>query len=228
MDVAAFIPAKMTSRRMPEKNMRMLCGQPLLYYSIQAARLAQRVDSIIVSSEAYMVLDYARSLGVETHERPTQLSDAKTTSMEVIRHWYQMKAKPPEIVVLLQPTHPLRNPTDIDTAIDQFRSNDADCQFSLVEENGLFGTLEDGLFQPEEKLPRSRPKSKKRYRNTGSFYCFRPETTFLGKKHFGERISGYVVSHPEFEVDIDHESDLRLAEALLSNNRAAFSHFEAE
>lgn len=225
MGITAFIPAKMKSQRLPEKNMRALGGLPLIHYSIRAAELAHRVDNIVVSSESPKVLDYARGLGVSLHERPEELSEAKKTSIQVIHHWHLAQQEPPELVLLLQPTHPLRNPKDLDAAIDLFKSGDADCLFSLVEEDCLLGTLDNGHFRPEQSLPRDRSKSTLRYRNTGSFYLFRPEATFLSDRPFGQTIMGYVLDHPEFEIDIDHESDFRLAEVMLASHGHAFAHF---
>ncbi len=61
---AAVIPAKMTSRRLKRKNLADLCGKPLLYYSMEAARRVPSIDAVYVSSEDREVLNAAASFGV--------------------------------------------------------------------------------------------------------------------------------------------------------------------
>lgn len=226
MGVTAFIPAKMTSRRLPRKNMALLCGQPLIYYSIEAAKKTRNIDDIVVSSEAPEVLDYARAQGAKIHDRNHNLSAHHIRAVDVIRNWYEMSETKPDKVVLLQPTHPLRLPGDLDRALDQFAHSDADCLFAVKPEDVLLGQMENGEFLPEYTLPRNKAKEPARYRNTGSFYIFDPQRTFLGKHSFGQKISGYVLENAEFEIDIDHPADMRLAEAMLSTNKDRFSCYE--
>jgi CMP-N-acetylneuraminic acid synthetase len=97
--------------------------------------------------------------------------------------------------------------------------------FSLVRTNELRGTISEGRFVPEVSLPRPAP-GPDTYRNCGSFYLFRPEGSFLIEQPFGRTIAPYVMEHPEFEVDIDYEADMQLAECLLMSNRERFGHFE--
>ncbi len=227
MGVTAFIPAKMTSRRLPEKNMALLGGQPLLYYSIEVAKKVQQVDSIVVSSESAMICDYARACGVFTDDRNDNLSDHHVSALDVIKDWYERCKKKPDQVLLLQPTHPFRRPADIDDAIEQFKREEPDCLLSVAKEDVLLGEMDGSAFLPEHPMPRDKSKEPARYRNTGSFYLFDPQKTFLSEKKFGENISGYLLKAPEFEVDIDLPSDLRLAEALLAANKNYFNFDKA-
>lgn len=225
MGVIAFIPAKMTSERLPGKNLRMLCGYPLLYYSIKVARLVREIDTIVVSSEDKEVLRIAKELGATPLQRPINLTGAKVTNIEVLKHFYTSLAQKNEIVILLQPSHPLRDPEDIAKAIILFQRVEAEALFSVVKTDQLLGSIEGGFFIPEVPLPRNKADEAVRYRNTGSFYMFRPERSFLTKRPFGKEIVPYVLDRPEFEVDIDNPSDFRLAEFLLLNNKEKFKHF---
>lgn len=226
MGVVAFIPAKMTSRRLPRKNLLGLCGRPLLYYSVRAALLTEAIDRVIVSSESEEALAAARGYGAETLTRPERLSRHGVTTAELLRHSYPSFQDGPDTVVLLQPTHPLRDPGDIHSAIGLLETSGADSLFAVVRTDELRGSVEGGLFRPEFPLPRDKAAEPEAYRNTGSFYVFRPERTFLGERPFGKRIAAYVLGRPEFEVDIDTASDLRLAECLLRTHAAEFPHFE--
>ena len=69
MGIVAFVPAKMTSRRLPRKNMALLGGRPLIHYTLKTAEAVEEIDQIVVSSEADEVLNYARTFGAYTHKR---------------------------------------------------------------------------------------------------------------------------------------------------------------
>lgn len=226
MGIVAFIPAKMTSMRLPGKNMKMLCGYPLLYYSIKVASLVKEIDEIFVSSEDKEVLRTAKQFGATPIQRHKSLSVAKVTNIEVMRHFYATLSEKAEIIVLLQPTHPLRDPVDISKAIDLLHRTDADTLFSVIKTDQLLGSIENGLFIPEFPLPRNKVLEPVRYKNTGSFYLFRPDRSFLTESPFGEKIVPYVLERAEFEVDIDTASDMRLATCLLESNINKLRHFD--
>lgn len=226
MGIAAFIPAKMTSMRLPGKNMKMLCGYPLVYYSIKVASLVKEIEHIIVSSEDKEVLRTAIEFGAIPLSRPRSLSGGKVTNITVLKHFYKKFSEKAEIVVLLQPNHPLRHPEDIANAIDLFKQVDADSLFSVAKTDQLLGRIENGFFVPEFPLPRNKASEPVRYKNTGSFYIFTPDRSFLTESPFGEKIVPYVLGRPEFEVDIDTASDMRLATCLLESNAERFNHFD--
>jgi CMP-N-acetylneuraminic acid synthetase len=215
MNVSAFIPAKMTSRRLPGKNMKPFNGKPLLHYSIRAAQKTPSIQSIIVSSEDSGPLDVARSYGVTAFERPKNLSGAETLIAEVMQFHYTSMESMPDIVVLLQPTHPLRFPEELERSIQAFQASDCDCMFAVAEEDVLLGTISNGRYIPEFPMPRDKNREPVRYRNTGNFYLFRPERTFLAGLPFGRVFGAYPLASPELEVDIDYPEQFVLAERIL-------------
>jgi CMP-N,N'-diacetyllegionaminic acid synthase len=228
--IIAVIPAKMTSQRLPGKNLTDLCGNPLIYYSIRAAQLVEQIDSVYVSSEDDNVLDISVKLGAEPIVRPPELSYPDVTNHDVMKHAVEgiesRSGKCPDIVVLLQPTHPLRKHGDIERGVAMMLDNlQADSLFTLIPNDDLRGQIRNGKFVPEFPLPRNKMIEPKMYTNCGSFYIFRPNRTFMSGRFFGENIIPLVMDKPEFEVDIDTVSDLRLAECLLRTYREEFKHF---
>jgi CMP-N,N'-diacetyllegionaminic acid synthase len=227
----AIVPAKMTSQRLPNKNMANLCGNPLIYYSIQVAKNVSLIDEIYVSSEDTKVLDYAMSCNVKTILRPTELSQPHVTTKEVLSHSYHkigsQTGKFPKLVVLLQPTHPLRTPEHVHNAIiSMAKRTEFDSLFSVMKVDDLRGKIVDGVFVPEFPLPRNKNLEPKFYRNTGSFYIFRPERTFLTNSFFGEKIYPFILDRLVYEIDIDYQSDLDLAQCLLHNHPNGFPYFK--
>jgi CMP-N-acetylneuraminic acid synthetase len=226
MGIVAVIPAKMTSKRLPGKNLRSLCERPLIFYSIRVAQLVESIEGVYVSSESERILTVAESFGARAVMRPEKLSRPNVTNIEVLKHCHSVLSQKPEIVILLQPTHPIRDPQDIIRAIELFKASDADALFSLVRTEEMRGTVENGLFKPEVPLPRRKQQEPERFKNTGSFYFFRPELTFLTGEPFGKRILPYVLSRPELEIDIDSSADLKMAECLLRTYADQLPHFD--
>ncbi len=111
-----IIPAKGGSKRLENKNMRLLNGKPMLYYSIVAAQKSTLIDKIYVSTDSMAIADYAREMGVEFIMRPSRLvGDAPVT--DVYRHALrQINNNKISYVVGLQPDHPDRT-VDLDIAI---------------------------------------------------------------------------------------------------------------
>lgn len=227
--VVAVVPAKARSRRLPGKNTALLAGKPLLSYSIEVARKAESVDAVIVSSEDDEILQLAHASGAEALRRPDELSSDSATTQVVLQHVHQTLAESgaaPELLVLLQPTHPLRLPLDIDRAVGLMRDNpSASCLFSVLKTDQLLGTIENGRYQPEYPLPRRKALEPERYRNTGSIYVFRPALSYLQDSFFGTEIIPLVLDNELFEIDIDYPEDFELAEHVLVLNRDHFPHF---
>ena len=224
--VAAFIPAKMTSQRLPAKNMRHLGGRPLLYYSVRAAQLTEGIDRVVVSSEDREVLHYAAGIGAEALQRDAALASPEVRNIDVLRAWLETTAELPELVVLLQPTHPFRLPSDLAAAVREMTDEpQADSLLALAPHNHLVGTLAGGYFTSEAALSGAKAAGQQLYRNTGAFYILRSRTTIRAGTLLGQRIRGYRLPHPEIEVDVDREADLLYAEAILKANSAMLAHF---
>jgi CMP-N-acetylneuraminic acid synthetase len=122
MNVLALIPARSGSKSIVNKNIRLLCGKPLLAHSIEHAKMSKLVTRIIVSTDSRRYAAIANRYGAETpFLRPREISLDHSTDLEVFRHalgWLQEHENYiPDICVHLRPTHPVRNPGDIDSMI---------------------------------------------------------------------------------------------------------------
>jgi CMP-N-acetylneuraminic acid synthetase len=113
-----IIPARGGSKRLPKKNIKELCGRPLVEWSIEAAKQSKYVDSIVVSSDNKNILSIAEKQNVDTIIRPDFLADDKSTAINVLLHTLEQIKDTYDYVVLLQPTSPLRSNLDIDNSIE--------------------------------------------------------------------------------------------------------------
>lgn len=123
-DCVALIPARSGSKRVPNKNIRLLDGIPCMAHTINAARNADIFERIIVSTDSEDYADIAKQFGAEIpYLRPAQYSRSESPDIEwihdIIKNFpkYEIKAKS---VCILRPTSPFRKPESIKKAYEKF------------------------------------------------------------------------------------------------------------
>ena len=123
--VLALVPARGGSKGIPDKNIRPLAGRTLLEYAARVSEESGVVDRIILSTDSERIAEEGRRVGLEVpFLRPSELAQDDTPMLPVIEHAVDFVAREgwdPEIIVLLQPTSPLRTPAHIRTAIHHTR-----------------------------------------------------------------------------------------------------------
>src|SRR3989344_4048865 len=122
--VLALIPARGGSKSIPRKNIVNLGGFPLIAYSIAAAKLAQRIDRIIVSTDSQEIAEVSKKYGAETpFMRPAEYANDTSPAIEFFQHtlkWFaENENYEPDYMVQLFPTTPLRDPTLVNQAIEK-------------------------------------------------------------------------------------------------------------
>lgn len=227
MNVLAVIPARGGSKGIPRKNIRPLLGRPLLHYSIESALAAQSVTDVAVTSEDDEILSIAAAFPrVELVRRPQHLSEDHAQTPPVVLHALEemerRRGASYEIVVLLQPTTPLRTADDIDKAIKRFEETDADTVVSVVRTPGINPewmkrVIGDRLVDLDAVLPEMgrRQDADPIYIRNGAIYAARlPHFKETGS--FKSGICRPFLMSEETWVNIDTLRDWTLAEALLA------------
>lgn len=226
MNVLAVIPARGGSKGVPRKNVRSCAGRPLLVWSIEAALASRFIhDSgmVLVSSDDAEILETARraSTQVVAQERPAELATDEATTDSVLHYAVKNLAGfVPDIVVLLQPTVPVRRRGLVDECIRRLIDTGADCLFTgralpyVWYDVGRGGWAEDAdwrTYNPKRLRRQDVPRADLRWEEDGSVYVSRRCLIENGR-----RIGGRVqVFNNERTVDIDTEEDFAQAEALL-------------
>ena len=117
----AIVPARGGSKGVPGKNLRLLRGHPLIAFSIAAARLAKRIDRVIVSTDSEAIAEVSRRYGADVpFLRPAEFAQDKSPDRDFLMHaleWFDGQGTAPESFVHLRPTTPLRDPGEIDRAL---------------------------------------------------------------------------------------------------------------
>lgn len=231
MSIIAVIPARGGSKGIPRKNLVRIAGQPLIAYSIDAARNATSVNRVIISTDDSEIADVARELGAEVpFLRPLELANDNAPMLGVLGHalaWLESQAVTVEALVLLQPTSPLRTACHVEEAIALFRSEPASSVVSVVEVPHQFNPVSVMKLSAEGNLVpfynnqiianRRQDKPKVFARNGPVVLVCHPNTIRSGEL-YGSNCKPYFMSE-EDSLDIDSLSDLYLAENLLTTRQ---------
>lgn len=223
----ALIPARGGSKGLPGKNIRPLCGRPLIEYTIEAALHSDLVTDVIVSTESKEIADIALSAGASVpFMRPVEL--ASDTSLGLDTYIYtcdrlikELGAKIPNIIIL-QPTSPLRTTDDIDNATMLFKQKAANAVISVVEnpfpdqwQNRIdeYGVLHNNVNKSDFMI-KNRQDYDKSYLFNGAIYVFDYNFIRTCRTYYSERTFAYVMPR-ERSIDIDDLLDFEFAEFLM-------------
>ena len=218
----AVIPARGGSKGLPKKNLVELCGKPLLAWSVMQAKAAESVDSVWVSSDSEEILEVAVAYGAGTIQRPDRISGDQATSESAWLHvmdWIEGEGISLGRVVAMQATSPLREPHDLDEALQAFETEAYDSLLSVTEIDDFFMWALDSDGQPKSvnydyRNRQRRQVIEKRYLENGSFYIFRPSILREHNNRLGGRIGMHVMAkHKMFQIDT--AEDLRLCAAIM-------------
>ncbi|WP_051117228.1 cytidylyltransferase domain-containing protein, partial [Vibrio campbellii] len=170
--VLAFIPARGGSKRLPRKNILPIAGKPLIGWSIDAAKGSEYIDDTFISTDDQEIADVAAGLGIPAPElRPEHLASDTASTANVLTYTLEKFGTGFDIVILLQPTSPLRTSQHIDQALELFIEKQA---FSVVsvtpcEHPPLWSNILPDNGSMENFI---RPEALKRSQDLGSFYRF--------------------------------------------------------
>jgi len=208
MTIVGVTPARGGSKGVPRKNLRMLCGKPLIAWTIEAAKASRLLDRYVVSTEDPEIATVARQWGAEVIDRPPELATDEATTLSVLQH--VLTIVPADVVVVLQATTPVRDPDLIDRCVQRFLDTQAD---SLA--TGFICKYVEYATQAAELR---RQDIRGFFYDDGNVYVMRAELIRAGER-YGTRIERVVIDR-EQHIDIDDEFDFWLAEQVLKKRLA--------
>ena len=225
--ILAIIPARGGSKGLLRKNIYPLNGRPLITYSIEASLKSRYITKTIVSSEDEEILKVSAECGSELLKRPMDFAtDSASSEMVVTDCLRKLKNQGDlfDILILLQPTSPLRNYEDIDNAFELFFKNDATALISVYEpehnpiksfklnKNGFLEGLVDNKspFRPRQDLPKA-------FMSNGAIYIIYVDEYLKSFSFFSDRTIPFVMSSLK-STDVDNISDIIKIEGVLKQN----------
>lgn len=225
LKVLALIPARGGSKGIKNKNIIDILGKPLIAYTIEAAKGSRFVDDIVVTTDSEKIKEVALAYGASApFLRPKELASDHSTTLDAVLHAIdklRRQGKEYDILLLLQPTAPLRTAYDIDEALNRFAQKQYQSLTSIseVKDNPILMReyLEDGTMRKLLNTTSTvrRQDMKKMYRVNGCIYVNLIKE--LSKEtSFNDNAVGFIMESAH-SVDIDEPSDVALAEYYLKN-----------
>jgi len=225
--VLGLVPARGGSKGVPGKNVRPLNGHTLLEYTARAARDSGVIDRLMLSTDAPDIADAGRRAGLEVpFMRPAALAADDTPMLPVIQHALAETARTgwsPDVIVLLQPTSPLRRPDHIRDAVTMLRETNADSVVTVVEvprhlSPDYVMRIEEGRlrpFLPDGAGVTRRQDARPAYSRDGTVYAFRRSTIERFGGIYGDDCRPLLIDATE-SISIDSPADWDEAERLLA------------
>lgn len=223
--IVAVIPARGGSKGIPRKNMRDLVGKPLIAYTVEAALKSKTLRRVVVSTDDVKIAEVAKSYGAEVpFLRPAELAKDDTPGLLVIQHavkWMEEnEGHKLDVVVVLQPTSPLRSERYIDETVEKLLRTGADSVITVCKVRHhpfwSFTAEEDRLhpFVEKEITVGKRQDLPEIYAVNGAVYAVRRDVLFEQNSVFGRDTRAVFMPYEE-SVDIDNYFDLFVAEMML-------------
>jgi len=211
----AVIPARGGSKGLPRKNVRPLCGKPLIAWTIEAARAAESVGRVVVSTDDPEIASVSRRFGAEVVDRPKELSCDEASSESALLHALEALDVRSGILVFLQCTSPLTLPDDIDGTVRALEN--AESAFAAAPSHRFLWNRVGLLAQPvgHDKTHRKRRQElEPQYVEAGSVYAVSIPAFIKERTRFAGRTALYPIP-AERAIEIDDATDFAIAEALM-------------
>lgn len=219
MKIVAIIPARAGSKGIPNKNIRLIGGHPLVYYAIKNALNSNCITEVVVSTDSPEVRIIAQQMGAKVHWRDSALCADNVTLDAVIAD--AIPEGDWDYIVTMQPTSPTLKVETLDIAISSAIKDEVDTLISVVNEPRLSWGIDDstGKVIPNYKERLNRQWLPADYAETGAFVISQASVV-TPKTRIGEKVGVFEVSAEE-GIDVDTFDDLRCCAAHMEREHVA-------
>lgn len=238
--VISIIPARGGSKGVPKKNIKFLDGKPMIYHTIAFSLNFPFISRTIVSTEDKEIKSISLGYGAEVVDRPLALAQDTSPTEEAVEHVLETletsEGYVPDLIVLLQPTAPLREDKDLYQAFSSIKSKKYDAAMSVTELDAHYHpywikeVVDDEVISPfgngnpdikiveTEKYYQRQQLPKKYYWKNGSIYIFTYESFCKLGHRYGSRCAPIIIEKDR-SINIDTEEDFARAEKYLKNKQ---------
>ena len=223
MRVLGLIPARGGSKGVPKKNIRLVDGQPLISYSIETAQRSKRITDVLVSTDSDEIIEIVKSYHCDFLKRKSENAQDNSVIEDVITEVLESLEEPYDLIVLLQPTAPIREAEDIDNVIEMFSADkNIETVVSLVELEDIHPARMYEIDANNDMFPLNKELERKRrqelasvYLRNGAIYATRVASFLKQGKFICDRKKGYVMPESKW-ANVDTERDLLITECLIT------------
>lgn len=220
MKILAVIPARAGSKGVPNKNIRLLHGKPLIYYAIKNAINSVYITDVVVSTDSHEVKIIADQMGVSVKWRDAYLCEDHITLDSVI--YDAIKGYDVDYVITMQPTSPTLKYKTLDLAIEYIMNNKIDTLISTINQPHFSWKVDE---EKNKKYPNYEKRLNRQYlppsyMETGSFLITKTDA-ITEYTRIGKNVDVFEISEEE-SIDIDNFLDLKNCEHIIGNKTVAF------
>ena len=201
VEILGIIPARGGSKGIRRKNIKEIAGKPLIAWTIEAAKRSKLLDRFVVSTEDQEIAHISKKYGAEVVDRPMEFATDEATTLSVLQH--VLTKIDADIVVLLQPTSPVRGDGLIDACIRKYKEKGVD----------NLGTGFVCKFMEYGSYTQRRQELKGFFYDDGNVYVVKSDLIKAGKM-FGEKVEKFKTPK-EQSIEIDDEFEFWMAEKVL-------------
>ena len=222
----AIIPARAGSKGLPNKNIKLFNGKPLIQWTFEAAQKSKYLARIILTTDSVEIAKLAHYNKIEVPAmRPTHLAQDTSLVNDTFKYLLgkikQDSSEKIEEIVVLQPTSPLRLASDIDEAIELYRSKKADSVISYTASTRPIEWYR--YLQADNLIPQrvneslgNRQINEIAYYPNGAVYIIKSDLIFADK-WYGENSYAFIMPRNR-SIDIDTQEDFEYAEYLFKKS----------
>lgn len=230
MKILIFIPARGGSIGIKKKNITTLDNKPLIYHTIKLAKKLNNFN-FFVSSDDRKIFKVAKKYGFKyNYLRPSKLSKSKSNVFDAVRHALEWLSKNYNLtydaVLLLQPTSPLRNISELKEAIAIFKSKKIKSLASVTRMREhpeecieIKGENWNFLKRKKRNYFGRQSFSTKFFFIDGNFYLIKKDTMLKYKSFIIERVTKFYKLKTKWPIDIDDPEDLKVTEAIIKSKK---------
>jgi CMP-N-acetylneuraminic acid synthetase len=216
----AIIPARGGSKRLPNKNLLLLDGMPLLAHSIFYAKANSNIiDDVFVTTDDASIKEIALQFGAKVIDRPSEISGDFEPTITAVQHAIASLDFEIENVILLQPTNPLRPKNLLVDCFEVYEKSGVNSLFTVSQNHHKLGKIDDNQFVPfNYKIGQRSQDLEPLYFENGLLYISKVNV-INNHNIISEDAFPYIVNHIFATVDIDTKDDFDYAEYLLHKNK---------
>tara|TARA_B100001750_G_C15230068_1_gene457637 strand:- start:15 stop:701 length:687 start_codon:yes stop_codon:yes gene_type:complete len=217
-NIIAIIPARGGSKGIPKKNIINFLGKPLMVHSIDYAKSSNLISDIYLSTDDSDIAKIGLDNGAKIINRPLSISGDEASTESALLHVLENINNNPDVIILLQPTSPLRPRNNLDKVLEHFFSNNYDSLLSISPTHRFFWKINEENAIPKYDF-NNRPRRQDiklediNYIENGSLYISTYENLITNNNRLGGNI-GYVIFDEKYSYEIDSMTDLKFLEAL--------------
>ena len=210
MKIIAVIPARAGSKGIPNKNIRLINGKPLIWYTINNAKKSRKISDIIVTTDSKEIEIIAKQMKVSCKKRNENLAGDDITLDSVV--YDACNNISCDYVVTLQPTSPTLQVQTLDNALQYTIDNNLDTVISVINKPHLSWREEDGKKVPNYTLRLNRQYLPANYLETGAFLISK-KNVITKDTRIGDKLDVFEVSEDE-SIDVDSFFDLQIVKKV--------------